>query len=71
MTLQHYFSLLYSQAGLAQFLPEADRDPSLWRAALRCEQLGDALRDWQQQLSGGEFDPACKEMLQVGSSGVL
>lgn len=32
---------------------------------MRSEQLADAVRNWQQQLLTGEFDPTCEDLLQM------
>ena len=54
-----------SQASLALLLPECDRDPDTWERALRSEQLADGIRTWQSQLSSGDFDPSCSELLNM------
>jgi hypothetical protein len=64
VTTWHIFQQLThaEQSALATRLPEADRDPSKWESALRCEQLAEAVRNWQMNLAAGEFDP---ESLQL------
>ena len=50
---------------LGGLLPEADQGQASWSAALRCEQLAEAVRTWQMQLGTGEFDPGCAESLRM------
>ena len=59
----------HERAALAALLPEGDRDGGEngepGEDALRNAQLAAAVRDWQEQLESGEFEPDAQEALAL------